>query len=125
MQMKGNLQLWISKFFPLYRWSLNSSPSGKMIGLECAGSRESLCIRNLEEVAEVSPFIVFLSKTKLNGMNLDKLKCSLGFIGCFCVNSGGSSGGLLLLWKDNLVATVLSFFAGHIDGQVCMEDGFL
>ncbi|TXG53035.1 hypothetical protein EZV62_022204 [Acer yangbiense] len=40
------------------------------------------------------------------------------------VKNVGSSGGLLLLWKDNSDVSVLSFSLGHIDARVCSEDDF-
>ncbi|KAK0607926.1 hypothetical protein LWI29_022770 [Acer saccharum] len=52
-----------------------------------------------------------------------QLKAALGFEGGFGVSSIGSSGGLILLWKDNYKVTVLSFSAGHIDARIQEEDG--
>ncbi|TXG68544.1 hypothetical protein EZV62_003479 [Acer yangbiense] len=72
-----------------------------------------------------SPDLVFLSKTKSNGFKADNVKVSLGFNNCFSVDSCGNSGGLLLLWKDSIVVSVLSFSSGHIDARISMSDGFV
>ncbi|TXG49744.1 hypothetical protein EZV62_025619 [Acer yangbiense] len=71
-----------------------------------------------------SLYLVFSSETKLNGRKTEKFRNLLGFSGCISVDSMGSSGGFMLLWKDSLDAFVLSFFAGHIDARICMKDGF-
>ncbi|KAK3218463.1 hypothetical protein Dsin_012433 [Dipteronia sinensis] len=72
-----------------------------------------------------SPDFVFLSEMKLLGSKADKLKCLLGFTDGVSVDSNGNSGGMMLLWKDSLVVTVLSFSTDHIDVRFCIEDGFL
>ena len=40
------------------------------------------------------------------------------------VASCGNSGGLMLLWRKDLVVSVLFFSAGHIDAFILMDDGF-
>ncbi|KAK2637678.1 hypothetical protein Ddye_025473 [Dipteronia dyeriana] len=76
-------------------------------------------------ISNHSPEFIFPSETKVNGNKASRVKEVLGFNGCFSVDSVGISGGLMLLWKDILVVTVLSFSSGHIDARVRMEDGFL
>ncbi|TXG68377.1 hypothetical protein EZV62_003312 [Acer yangbiense] len=44
---------------------------------------------------------------------------------CVCVDSIGSSRGLMLLWKDSIDVSVLSSSKGHIDVRIRMEDGRL
>ena len=71
-----------------------------------------------------SPDIVFVSETKLEGYKTGSSRSLLGYTQCFSVDSNGSSGGLLLLWKDTNVVSVLSYSLGHIDARVCSDDGF-
>ncbi|TXG67121.1 hypothetical protein EZV62_008396 [Acer yangbiense] len=71
-----------------------------------------------------SPDLVFLSETKLISSKVSRLKLALGYGGWFCVDSVGSSGGLLLFWKDSISVSVLSSSLGHIDARVSMADGF-
>ncbi|KAK2655391.1 hypothetical protein Ddye_008443 [Dipteronia dyeriana] len=66
-----------------------------------------------------SPSLVFLSETKLRGRKVISLKRQLGFEGCFQVDCVGRSGGLLLLWKEEWVVSMLSFSLGHIDAWIC------
>ncbi|TXG57234.1 hypothetical protein EZV62_018547 [Acer yangbiense] len=63
-------------------------------------------------------------KTKLNGSRLGKIKDLLGFVGGISVDSIGNSGGLMLLWKDCITVTVLSYSVGHIDTRIQLDDGF-
>ena len=72
-----------------------------------------------------SPDFVFLLETKINGNKVSKLRDVFGYSGCFSIDCVGNNGGLMLLWKDNFVVTVLSFSSGHIYTCVRMEDGFL
>ncbi|TXG73278.1 hypothetical protein EZV62_001857 [Acer yangbiense] len=68
--------------------------------------------------------IVFLSETKLSGRKTVNFRKLVGYSGCFRVDSNGNSGGLMLLWKDSVVVSILSS-SGHIDAHIRMEDGFL
>lgn len=71
-----------------------------------------------------SPDFVFLSETKIQGFRGDSFRPLLGFSGCLCLDSVGSSGGLMLLWSDRIDVSVLSYSKGHIDARMCMTDGF-
>ncbi|TXG57799.1 hypothetical protein EZV62_015628 [Acer yangbiense] len=97
-------------------------PPGVMIGLSwnvrgLGNPRTFIALSRLLKTH--SPELVFLSKTKLNDRKTDKFRNLLGYSGCFCVDSNGNSGGLMLLWKDSLMVTILSFSSGHIDARIC------
>ncbi|KAK3225745.1 hypothetical protein Dsin_005607 [Dipteronia sinensis] len=62
--------------------------------------------------------MVFLSEMKIRGNKRDRFRNFLGYAGCFGVDSIGSSIGLLLLWKDSVDISILSFSKGHIDARV-------
>ncbi|KAK3212592.1 hypothetical protein Dsin_017298 [Dipteronia sinensis] len=72
-----------------------------------------------------SPDFIFVSETKISGRKAAQIRDILVVYDVFYVDSNGSSGSLMLLWKKELVVTILSFSAGHIDARVHMEDGFL
>lgn len=76
-------------------------------------------------IKRVSPGMVFLSETKLYSSKADRIKEVLGFCGGFGVASNGRSGGLLLLWSEEVDVVVTSYSAGHIDARIKMQDGFL
>ncbi|TXG53188.1 hypothetical protein EZV62_022357 [Acer yangbiense] len=71
-----------------------------------------------------SPDFVFLSETKVSGKKASRIKESLHFGDGFSVDSDGQSGGLMLLWKKDLMVTIVSFSVGHIDACIQMDDGF-
>ena len=60
-------------------------------------------------IRKVSPGLVFLSETKLYSSKADRIKEVLGFVGGFGVASNGRSGGLLLLWSDEVDVVVTSY----------------
>ena len=41
----------------------------------------------------------FVAETKVKSPKIDRLKLSMGYAKCFCVNSVGKAGGLALFWK--------------------------
>ncbi|KAK3193075.1 hypothetical protein Dsin_024385 [Dipteronia sinensis] len=103
-------------------------PPGIMIGLSwnvrgLGNPRAFAALKRL--LKKHSPDFVFLSETKLAGYKAAKFRDNFGFYDIFFVDSTGCSGGLMLLWKKELVVTILSFSAGHIDARIQMEDGFL
>ncbi|TXG60558.1 hypothetical protein EZV62_015131 [Acer yangbiense] len=56
--------------------------------------------------------LVFLSETKMGSNRAGQIKEALGYEGGFGVDSNGSSGGLLLIWKEYCRVSVMSFCAG-------------
>ncbi|TXG72251.1 hypothetical protein EZV62_000830 [Acer yangbiense] len=103
-------------------------PSGTMIGLswnvrELGNPRAFAALLRL--LKHHSSDLVFLSETKSNSFKVERIRVSFGFSGSLCVDSVGNNGGLLLLWKDSIKVSVLSFFLDHIDARMCREDGFL
>lgn len=69
-------------------------------------------------VADKKPSLLFLCETRKRDLNKYQWSSSLGFNGCFVVNSRGRSGGLCLLWKDPVDVSIHSFSQGHIDCKV-------
>lgn len=111
----------------LYRWSLNFRPSGSNDRplLEHVGARDPCTFVALKKLLKKhSPDLVFLLETKINGSKTGNLKVSLRFNSCVNVDSIGNSGGLLLLWKDSIAVTILSFSTGYIDARISISDDF-
>ena len=69
-------------------------------------------------IRERKPDLLFLSETKLKGARVDRLKWKLGFTNGFGVHAVGLSGGLQLLWNENVDVTIRSFSKGHIDALI-------
>ncbi|KAF5458865.1 hypothetical protein F2P56_022863 [Juglans regia] len=61
-----------------------------------------------------SPSLIFLMETKCSRSKMEKVKQKLGMKNCFVVDSKGASGGLTLLWKDDLVVSLKNYSHFHI-----------
>lgn len=82
----------------------------------CRGLGNSRTIQVLAElVRHLKPTFVFLIETMLLRDRLDAIKLKLGYEGVFAVSSVGHGGGIVLLWKDKNVASLLSYSDHHID----------
>lgn len=70
-----------------------------------------------------NPQLLFLLETKCtaSARNINKIKLSLNYSGCFSVDCIGRSGGLCLLWKEEVDVTIRSFSSSHIDASVKWE----
>jgi hypothetical protein len=64
------------------------------------------------------PMVLFLSKTKMSAQRSQELRWRLGFPNAFGVSSRGLSGGLVLMWKNDVSLNIKSFSKYHIDGWV-------
>ena len=49
---------------------------------------------------------------------MEDLKHTLGFSGCFAINSDGLSGGIGLFWSKDVEVTLDNFNKSHIDVKV-------
>ena len=90
-----------------------------LISWNCRGLGNLRSVKTLEKVVnKEEPIIVFLKETKLNRdwMNKVKDKCNMkqGLI----VPSEGKSGGLALLWKEEIKVEVQSYSQSHVDALV-------
>jgi hypothetical protein len=61
-------------------------------------------------------------ETKISAKRVENLKLSLGFAGCFAVDSNGLSGGIGLFWSADISVDVKNFSACHIDAMVRSKD---
>ena len=75
-----------------------------------------------ELVRKEVPHVMFLSETKLHESKLDTIRRKCSMTGCFGVNVEGMSGGLVIMWKDEINLKILNFSRNHIDMRVDMEE---
>lgn len=61
---------------------------------------------------------MFLQEIKLMARRMERLKFRLGFDCCLAIDSEGCSGGLTLMWKNDVLLTVKSFSKHYIDTRV-------
>ena len=90
-----------------------------LLSWNCRGLRNLRSVKTLEKVVnKEEPIIVFLMETKSNRdwMNKVKDKCNMkqGLI----VPSEGKSGGLALLWKEEIKVEVQLYSQSHVDALV-------
>lgn len=110
-----------------YRRRLGASPVERHENPKLERSRVGnlRTLRALRHVVRIlNPQLVFLIKTKSNQETKSKMKILLNFQGAFNVPSKGLSGGLMLLWDEDLKILISSFSDGHIDAIVKEEVGW-
>jgi hypothetical protein len=62
--------------------------------------------------------MVFLMETKLRKENMEAIRCKLGFSNLFMVDNVSRSGGLALLWGEEIFLNIQNFSHRHISGVV-------
>lgn len=76
-------------------------------------------VRDLHQmVKDKKPKMVFIMETKLSSRRTDFLKRKLGFENIFAVDSVGRSGGLALLWRDEVQVVIQNYSRWHINAVV-------
>jgi hypothetical protein len=73
-------------------------------------------------VRQEGPALHFVMKTKIRGKRAEALQSTLGFAGCFAVDSDGLSGGIGLFWSNAVSAEIKNFSFNHIDALVQVVD---
>ncbi|KAM0859687.1 hypothetical protein ACQ4PT_047052 [Festuca glaucescens] len=73
-------------------------------------------LRNI--VKQERPSLLYVMETKISAKRVESLKESLGFAGCFAVNSDGLSGGIGVFWSADVSVEVKKFSFCHIDTMV-------
>ena len=62
-----------------------------------------------------APKVLFLSETKLNVEEMEWIRVGLKYGSAFVVPSKGRSGGLALLWDEDVDLSITSYTRFHID----------
>jgi exonuclease III len=85
----------------------------------CRGLGNPRAIRDLHQmVKEKGPSMVFLMETKICNKDMDFLRIKLKFDYIFVVNSVGRSGGLIILWKDDIKIDIQNYSRRHINAII-------
>lgn len=74
-------------------------------------------------VKEKQPNFVFLVETLSMKTSLERIRIRLGFDDLFVVEPIGRSGGLALLWKEEMDLELYNYSRYHINAIVKDEDG--
>ena len=55
------------------------------------------------------PTLLFVMETKIKAKRVEDLKHTLGFSGCFAVDSAGLSGGIVLFWSQDVTVELKNY----------------
>jgi exonuclease III len=64
------------------------------------------------------PNLVFLMETKSRNKRMETVRVRIGFANLFVVECIGKSGGLALLWNDEINVEIQNFSRHHINAKV-------
>ncbi|XP_059431636.1 uncharacterized protein LOC132165159 [Corylus avellana] len=90
-----------------------------IISWNCRGLGNLRTVHDLcRMVKEKRPSMVFLMETKLRKVKMEVIRYKLGFSNLFVVDCVGKSGGLALLWGDDVVVDIQNYSQRHINGII-------
>ena len=77
---------------------------------------EPTTVKQLRELASCfAPSVLCVQETQVHKTRVENLKNTLGFDHAFAVSSIGRSGGLGIIWNNNMRVKLLSYLQYHID----------
>ena len=89
----------------------------------CRGLGNPEAVRELRSIVKVEgPSLVFVMETMIRGKRAEDLQHTLGFGGCFEVDSVGLGGGIGLFWAKNVNVELKNYSTRHIDVVVQNKD---
>ncbi|CAM8913033.1 unnamed protein product [Rhodiola kirilowii] len=90
-----------------------------IISWNCRGVGGPRAVRSIFDVVKTHrPSILGLIETKKSDADWNFLRCKLGFSGCLPVASQGRSGGLVLMWTEDVEVDLNNLSSYHIDVEV-------
>jgi exonuclease III len=93
----------------------------RIMSWNCRGLGNPLTVRELcRLVKQKRPVMVFLMETKIRKSKMEIIRCKLHFENMFVVDSMGKSGGMALIWGEEVSVRVQNFSHRHIGGLVSM-----
>ncbi|KAL9688574.1 hypothetical protein QQ045_032997 [Rhodiola kirilowii] len=91
----------------------------RLISWNCRGAGGPRAVRSIRDVVTTHrPSILGLVETKKADGDWESIRCRLGYKGCFAVRSRGKSGGLAILWSEDVEVILQSYSYQHIDVKV-------
>jgi hypothetical protein len=91
--------------------------------LNCRGCGRPEAVRDIRNIVDLhNPMVLFLSENKMSANRSQDLRWSLGFPNAFGVSSVGLSGGLLMLWKNEVLMDLKTYSKYHIDMWVTEDN---
>ncbi|GLT72801.1 hypothetical protein SLA2020_447050 [Shorea laevis] len=90
-----------------------------ILSWNCRGLGNPRTVRNLRLLVEdKQPTILFLMETKLRRTEMASLRVKLGFDSLFVVDSVRRSGGLAMLWKEEVNLEIQNYSLRHINAVI-------
>lgn len=87
-----------------------------LLSVNCRGCGRSEAVQELRHVVEEKrPMVVFLMETRMGEEKALGLKRDLGYANAIVVKSEGQSGGLVMLWRHDVIVSEMSKSRLHID----------
>lgn len=94
-----------------------------IISWNCRGMGAPATIRELHELCKAyQPAILFLMETRAPMGRIEKMKRRLKFQNCFAVDPIGLSGGLCILWKENVQIQIFQHTQNYIHSTVSFDN---
>ncbi|XVE83785.1 hypothetical protein DITRI_Ditri16bG0114600 [Diplodiscus trichospermus] len=91
----------------------------RCLAWNCHGLGNPRTIYALQKILKKKdPDVLFLSETIQKSCKLDKIRVQYNLHGLFCVDPMGQSGGLAMLWKEQVDLRITSFSKNHIDVEI-------
>jgi endonuclease/exonuclease/phosphatase family metal-dependent hydrolase len=95
----------------------------KILSWNCRGLSTPSAIPNLRNIAQgYQPDILFLSETLSKSNTLERIRVQLHYNYCLSVDVEGRSGGLSVMWRDNIQCRVLNYSRNFIN-LIVVEGG--
>lgn len=97
------------------------------ISWNCRGLAAASTIRELKELCQPQrPAIIFLMETRAPEGRIDSVRRRLKFQNMFCVEARGLSGGLGLIWNDEVHVQIFKASQNFIHASVMIkESGYI
>jgi hypothetical protein len=90
-----------------------------LLCLNCWGCGLSEAVREIRELVDFfKSMVLFLSETKMSAHRSQELRWRLGYPNAFGVSCSGLCGGLVVMWKNDVLVDIKSYSKYHIDSWV-------
>jgi exonuclease III len=94
----------------------------KILSWNCRGLSTPSAIPNLRNVAQgFRPDILFLSETLSKTQKMEAIRVMLKYDACLSIDVEGRSGGLSVMWKENLKCRIINSSRNFIN--LIVSDG--
>ena len=96
----------------------------KIISWNCRGLGNLCAVTTLSHIVRVqAPKVLFLMETKRSVTEMKQITNDLPYQGVFVVPSVGRSGGLAMIWKEEVNLHIQTYTQNHIDAIIYNNSG--